>query len=55
VALFYHFCNGIRHLAWDAGKGFELPEMHRNGKTVFVATAVLTILFWLLGLVVWLK
>ena len=25
VALFYHFCNGIRHLAWDAGKGFELP------------------------------
>jgi len=54
VALFYHFCNGIRHLAWDAGKGFELPEMHRNGKTVFVATAVLTILFWVLGFVVWL-
>src|SRR5688500_2907199 len=22
-ALFYHLCNGIRHLAWDAGWGFE--------------------------------
>jgi succinate dehydrogenase / fumarate reductase cytochrome b subunit len=54
AALFYHFCNGIRHLAWDAGKGFELPEMHRNGKAVLVATAVLTVLFWILGFVVWL-
>jgi succinate dehydrogenase / fumarate reductase cytochrome b subunit len=54
AALFYHFCNGIRHLAWDAGKGFELPEMHRNGTIVLVATAVLTILFWILGFIVWL-
>ncbi|HEX7388681.1 MAG TPA: succinate dehydrogenase, cytochrome b556 subunit, partial [Acidiphilium sp.] len=21
LALFYHFCNGIRHLMWDAGRG----------------------------------
>ena len=48
AALFYHFCNGIRHLAWDAGKGFELPDMHRNGNTVIGATAVLTIAFWAL-------
>ena len=54
VALFYHFCNGIRHLAWDAGKGFELPDMHRNGNIVLLATAVLTVLFWILGFVVWL-
>src|SRR5580765_5677404 len=24
AAFFYHLCNGIRHLAWDAGRGFEL-------------------------------
>jgi succinate dehydrogenase / fumarate reductase cytochrome b subunit len=49
VALFYHFCNGIRHLAWDAGKGFELPDMHRSGNTVIAATAVLTIAFWVIA------
>ena len=26
VAFFYHLCNGIRHLAWDAGYGFELRD-----------------------------
>jgi succinate dehydrogenase / fumarate reductase cytochrome b subunit len=53
IALFYHFCNGIRHLAWDAGKGFELPAMHRSGALVFVATAVLTLGFWIIGFLVW--
>ena len=53
VALFYHFCNGIRHLMWDAGRGFDLPDMHRNGKTVFVATAVLTVAFWIIAFLVW--
>ena len=23
IAFFYHLCNGIRHLAWDAGYGFR--------------------------------
>ena len=23
-AFFYHFCNGIRHLFWDVGKGYEI-------------------------------
>ena len=49
VALFYHFCNGIRHLAWDAGKRLELPDMHRNGKLVFVATIILTVVFWVIA------
>ena len=26
IAFFYHLCNGIRHLAWDAGYGFEIPR-----------------------------
>src|ERR1700754_4002900 len=46
VALFYHFCNGIRHLLWDAGRGFELPDMHRSGGFVVAATVILTVAFW---------
>ncbi len=53
AALFYHFCNGIRHLAWDAGRGFELPDMHRNGWVVVVATVVLTVGFWVIAFLVW--
>jgi succinate dehydrogenase / fumarate reductase cytochrome b subunit len=53
VALFYHFCNGIRHLAWDAGKGFELPDMHRSGGLVVAATAILTVAFWALAFFIW--
>lgn len=52
-AMFYHFCNGIRHLAWDAGRGFELPVMHRSGWTVVGATVVLTVVFWVIGFLVW--
>jgi succinate dehydrogenase / fumarate reductase, cytochrome b subunit len=51
VSLFYHFCNGIRHLAWDAGKGFELPTMHRSGAFVFAATIILTVGFWAIALI----
>jgi succinate dehydrogenase / fumarate reductase cytochrome b subunit len=53
AALFYHFCNGIRHLAWDAGHGYELPTMHRTGYLVLAATVVLTVAFWVIGFLVW--
>ena len=52
LALFYHFCNGIRHLLWDAGYGFELPTMHRTGYAVLIASAGLTVIFWFIGLVI---
>ena len=47
VAFFYHLCNGIRHLAFDAGYGFELRQAYRSGYVVFAATALLTALAWL--------
>jgi succinate dehydrogenase / fumarate reductase, cytochrome b subunit len=31
VAFFYHLCSGIRHLAWDAGYGFEISTTYRSG------------------------
>ncbi len=52
-ALVYHFLNGIRHLAWDAGRGFELSQVHASGKLVVILTIVLTVLVWIIGLVIW--
>ncbi|NNM56010.1 succinate dehydrogenase, cytochrome b556 subunit [Acidocella sp.] len=53
LALFYHFCNGIRHLFWDSGRGFELEAMHRNGRMVIAGAVVLTVVFWFIGFLVW--
>jgi succinate dehydrogenase cytochrome b subunit len=44
VAFFYHLCNGIRHLAWDAGYGFEISDAYRSGYAVLAATVLLTAL-----------
>ncbi|HUN50725.1 MAG TPA: succinate dehydrogenase, cytochrome b556 subunit [Candidatus Sulfotelmatobacter sp.] len=48
-ALFYHLCNGIRHLAWDAGYGFDLPTVDRSGWAVVIASVLLTVIAWLAG------
>lgn len=50
VALFYHLCNGIRHLFWDIGMGFEKAQARRSGWMALVGTAVLTALAWGVGL-----
>ena len=47
IAFFYHLCNGIRHLAWDAGFGFELRSAYRSGYGVLAATVLLTLVTWL--------
>ncbi len=50
ASLFFHFFNGIRHLAWDAGFGFDLPQTYASGWAVVTAAAVSTILVWAVGL-----
>lgn len=47
VAFFYHLCNGVRHLAWDAGYGFELRHAFIGSYAVLMGTVVLTVLAWL--------
>ena len=47
VAFFYHLSNGIRHLASDAGYGFEIRTAYLSGYAVLFATAVLTVVAWL--------
>lgn len=49
VALFYHLCNGIRHLFWDAGRGFELRTAYASGWAVVVVTAALSVIAWIAG------
>jgi succinate dehydrogenase / fumarate reductase cytochrome b subunit len=49
LALVYHLLNGIRHLLWDAGWGFEIPEFYASGWTVAVLTLVLTIAIWVVA------
>ena len=50
VALFFHLANGIRHLFWDAGYGFELRSAYASGIVVLAATVVLTSIAWFAGL-----
>jgi succinate dehydrogenase / fumarate reductase cytochrome b subunit len=49
-ALFYHLCNGIRHLVWDTGWGFEMPQVYASGWAVVVMSALLTGAAWAFGL-----
>ncbi|MBT3535964.1 MAG: succinate dehydrogenase, cytochrome b556 subunit [Rhodospirillaceae bacterium] len=48
-SLFFHLCNGIRHLFWDIGYGFELDDMRKTGWIVMVATVVLTLGTFFIG------
>lgn len=42
--LYLHFFNGIRHLFWDIGKGFEKRVATNNGILVFILSAAFTAL-----------
>jgi succinate dehydrogenase / fumarate reductase cytochrome b subunit len=53
ASLFFHLCNGIRHLWWDTGQGLELAAVYTSGWTVLAATAVLTVLAWGFGIAQW--
>ena len=48
-SLYYHLSNGIRHLVWDAGYGFELENAYRSGLVMVASACVLTFLTWVLG------
>jgi succinate dehydrogenase / fumarate reductase cytochrome b subunit len=52
LAFFFHLCNGIRHLFWDAGLGFTLPVAFRTGLAAIVIGAILAIVTWIFGFIV---
>lgn len=48
-SLFLHLCNGIRHLFWDMGYGYEVKLANRTGWITLIASLVLTLLAWILA------
>jgi succinate dehydrogenase / fumarate reductase cytochrome b subunit len=50
--LFYHLSNGIRHLFWDAGYGYDLKLAYTSGALVIISSLTLTIVTWFIVLFV---
>lgn len=46
AALFYHMCNGIRHIFWDIGMGYEIKTANASGYAVLAVAALLTAIVW---------
>lgn len=49
ACLMYHLFNGIRHLFWDVGKGFDIPTVYRSGYAVIVLSLLSTAIIWWLA------
>jgi succinate dehydrogenase / fumarate reductase cytochrome b subunit len=47
-AFFYHLLNGVRHLLWDVGLGFERPQRHATGWLAVLGALGLTLCVWIL-------
>jgi succinate dehydrogenase / fumarate reductase cytochrome b subunit len=47
-AFFFHLSNGVRHLFWDTGRGFEMQQANASAWLVLVASIVLTAGFWMM-------
>src|SRR5215510_5876383 len=47
---FYHLANGIRHLFWDMGYGFEIKDAYRSGWIVVAVSLIATLASWIVGL-----
>jgi succinate dehydrogenase / fumarate reductase cytochrome b subunit len=46
-SLVYHLLNGIRHLLWDVGWGFEIPRAYATGWMVVAGSLLGTALVWI--------
>lgn len=44
---FFHLCNGVRHLFWDVGKGFDIHHANISAWLVVLTTMLLTLGLWL--------
>lgn len=48
-AIFHHLCSGVRHLFWDAGRGFDLKSANSSSWLVVAGGLILTLAAWVLG------
>ena len=49
VSLYYHLCNGIRHLFWDVGYGFKVETANKSAYVCLAAAAALSVVTWLVA------
>jgi succinate dehydrogenase / fumarate reductase cytochrome b subunit len=49
LSLTYHLFNGIRHLVWDLGKGFDPKGSNQRSMIIIVAAIVVTVGIWILA------
>jgi succinate dehydrogenase / fumarate reductase cytochrome b subunit len=49
MTLYYHLCNGIRHLFWDVGYGFELETARKSGLMCLAAAGGLSVITWIVA------
>jgi succinate dehydrogenase / fumarate reductase, cytochrome b subunit len=47
-AFLYHLLNGVRHLFWDAGYGYERTQRHVSGWFAVLGALALTLCVWAL-------
>lgn len=47
-AFFYHLLNGVRHLVWDTGHGFDKKQARTSGWVAFLGAVALTAFMWFL-------
>jgi succinate dehydrogenase / fumarate reductase cytochrome b subunit len=48
-AFFFHLANGVRHLFWDVGRGFEKSQANASAWFVILLSLALTVALWTLG------
>jgi len=47
-AFFFHLANGVRHLVWDVGYGFEKYQANASSWFVLLLAGGMTAAFWML-------
>lgn len=47
-AFFLHLANGVRHLVWDVGHGFEIKQADASAWFVLLFAVAMTVTFWVL-------
>ena len=48
-SLYAHFCNGIRHLIWDMGYGFDVSKANTGAMISLITAVALTVLTWIVA------
>jgi len=49
LALFFHLLNGVRHLVWDSGRGYDKESANQSAWLVMALSLVLTLILWSAG------